>query len=1386
MINCLCLGSILTNWKKVLSLTKLNLIITKNQKNMKNLKWIVPALLSGLVCFTSLYAETGIGEAKESSELEQIVLPNPVVTDVVLPSKTASGKQIVWTSDHSSVLSADGLVNLPQETTEVKLTATADGESHTFTVSVNPRDITANKVLEYEFESDDVYTVDDVRYVKDKSGNGRDAKLLGSAKAEGTLDLTANTASGFSTNGYAIAPEGTLDGLRSYTFFMMVKPEHLNSSPRLYDFGLSAGNSLFGRASGFTAGMKYNDGTTQMVNSGRTLNTGEANYVAFVFDAKTKETKIYLNGSQVASGENIVHEPYEITTIGADTRNYIGRTQWWDSGVASSNIDYCGTMDHFQLYNIALTTEEIRDLQRPYSEPEIIEPYSGETVTEEGAWCWFADPRALHYEDEAAGINMTYVGYIDIHGAIKAMQYDFNKKQQSEVLIRSYFQPDDHDNPTFLVLPDKRVMIFYSRHTDEACFYYRVSQKPGDITSLGEEKVIKTSHNTTYPSPFILSDDPEHIYLCWRGINWHPTIAQLSIPDENDDVTFTWGPYQMVQSTGARPYAKYLSNGKDKLYVTYTTGHPDNENPNFVYFNVVDIKSKTLQDVNGNVLSNIADGPFNVNKTSSYVSTYPSTVVDNPSNQRDWVWQVSEDKNGYPVIAMVRISSGKTSHDYYYAQWTGTSWKKTFLANGGGAFHQTPGLEMCYSAGMAIDPVRPNEVYCSVPVNGVYEIVKYTVGDDGSVISKPYTSNSLKNNVRPYIIPGYNGEEPQVVWMYGEYYDWIVNEIRPLGYCTAIHRGFDFPSETADTENGLVIDETYDKAVEGTATVKDGVLVLTDKTVAELATDKLSTFSISLSPYLYASSFGGTLLSFGDVIYTVNHQTLKPVLTIGDKVYASNNILGNSDSWKYEDRGTGGIWFAPVKFGYFNLTLTYADGVLTTYVNGLIDQKVEVEGLTLDRCKIGGFNGWVEDTRVYNRALNQSEVVELTAVSQKYTLDDELIADAELEYLFVPKVALTDIVLPVKTLSGNTVTWSSSHPDVLSSTGIVTFPDEATDVKLTATVAGKSHDFIVNVQPRDYTKNMILSYTFEPEDVYEDGGKTYVKDMSGKGHDLQVMGSAKVNGVLDLTANTATGFSTNGYGLAPAGILDSLRSYTFFVEVTPSNLNKSPRIYDFGSSSGNSVFGRASALTAGVKYNWQATKMVDSPKSLTIGKSNKVAFVFEAKTKTTRIYLNGVQTVAGTDITQEVYQLAQLTQDKRNYIGRTQWWDTSEAGNNNDYCGTIDNFYMFNVALTADEIKELTEATSVNTMADMSAEGTFSLDRQLIEKGESLTLYINGDESVKGLQVTLLDMNGRVVCQWTPVASPALLDCISVASGTYVVCVTDAQGKRWSSKIMVR
>ena len=53
----------------------------------------------------------------------------------------------------------------------------------------------------------------------------------------------------------------------------------------------------------------------------------------------------------------------------------------------------------------------------------------------------------------------------------------------------------------------------------------------------------------------------------------------------------------------------------------------------------------------------------------------------------------------------------------------------------------------------------------------------------------------------------------------------------------------------------------------------------------------------------------------------------------------------------------------------------------------------------------------------------------------------------------------------------------------------------------------------------------------------------------------------------------------------------------------------------------------------------------------------------------------------------------------------------------------------------------------------------FGLDRQVIGKGENITLY--GDvrsENLKNLQVSLLDMSGRTVRRWMPSAFPVVLD----------------------------
>ena len=600
--------------------------------------------------------------------------------------------------------------------------------------------------------------------------------------------------------------------------------------------------------------------------------------------------------------------------------------------------------------------------------------YEGYEMASEGAWCWFADPRALHYENAEGTINSSYVGYIDVHGAVKAVQYDFLKGRRSEVLIRSYFQPDDHNNPTFLVLPDERVMIFYSRHTDEPCFYYRISRRAGDITTLGEEKKIPTKDNTTYPSSFILSDDPEHIYLCWRGIRWHPTIARLTLPDAEDNVQIDWGPYQMVQSTGARPYAKYCSNGKDRIMFTYTTGHPDNENPNWVYMNSVNIRTLQLEDVQGRVLSTIEEGPLQVNRKEQYAADNPAAVVDHTPGVRDWVWQVAGGKQGYPVLAMVKISGDKKQHDYYYAYWDGQAWKKVFLAHGGGHFHQTPDIERCYSGGMAIDPEHPEVVYCSVPVGGafgrVYEIVKYTVDTaTGKVEQEPVTRHSRKNNVRPYILPG-SGDSPlRLTWMHGEYFDWIVSSERP-GYPTSIYGDFRWTEEAVDLEKGKMASEWPEGGM---------LLAAGDERKVDIPREwRKGDFTLFVSVEAGDEALEGRVCAGGGWSWEADSASFKPSLALGKETVRSCNVLGTADSWSRYGRGTNGKWYPVEPYSRFTLAVVAENGNLTTYVNGLVDQCVEGD-CDLRRLVIGGCNGRINGYTVYHRALHPAEVASLTA-----------------------------------------------------------------------------------------------------------------------------------------------------------------------------------------------------------------------------------------------------------------------------------------------------------------------------------------------------------------------------------------------------------------------
>ncbi len=867
----------------------------------------------------------------------------------------------------------------------------------------------------------------------------------------------------------------------------------------------------------------------------------------------------------------------------------------------------------------------------------LINAHAQTVVADEGAWCWFADPRALHYENAGGTINATYIGYIDVHGNVKATQYDWLTHRKTDVLVRSYFQPDDHNNPTFVVLPDERVMIFYTRHTDEPCIWYRISTKPGDITALGEEKRLATSANTTYPSPFILSDDPDHIYLCWRGINWHPTIARLTMPDASDNCRFDFGPKQIVQSTGARPYAKYQSNGKDKIYVSYTTGHPDNEMPDWLYFNVIDIRQgngPVLRDLNGQQLSIINNGPFSVSKTDAYATKYPATIVDKTSSSRNWVWQITLDADENPVIAYPHIDNSKNNHVYWYARWTGSAWRTTEVQKGGHAFHQSwTNTEKCYSGGMAIDPDHVNDLYLSVPTtngqfnqSGVYEIWKYTIDDEGRVAgSEQITSNSAKNNIRPFIIPGSKNSPLRLAWMYGDYYYWMVRQGYPQGFPTAIHTDYAWQEQLTPELSETVSPRT------------DCICLDKDKT-------------LSLAFAMNSAAYSGKLFQLGNMTYTLGDDYY-PVVTIGSQSYKSQNRLLTSDDWATKSSGTSGDNH-PTKVSVWVLTMTYDGQTLTTYRNGLVDQVIPTTALEGGTASAEGSSHAIVSQSDYYAVASPLTVQSIVS-SQQADIQASL-SRVALEAIVLPAETRTDLVLPTAVM-GQTVSWRSSADQVLSPAGILAPLTADAEVTLTATSGSESRQFVVKALARDITKNL----RYEQAET------------------------------LDQQGNTAAGFTTNTFGLAPEGLLKGLRSYTVLVTVNAKTMTKQPRIYDFGSGSANSLFLRAKPLSAGIKYNGATTTMVNGATTLATNTDYQLAVTFDAATHTTRIFVNGVEDASGAANVSEPYQLYEVAADTRNYIGRTQWWDGSYAADNQDFCGTISQLRLYDVALSQREICEL-------------------------------------------------------------------------------------------------
>lgn len=391
-------------------------------------------------------------------------------------------------------------------------------------------------------------------------------------------------------------------------------------------------------------------------------------------------------------------------------------------------------------------------------------------LTEDGAWCWFQDPRAVYFD---GAHRRTYTGWMTKTGQLRIGTYDHDTEETVQTTLKESWDIDDHNTPSFLVSPDGRLTAFYARHNGKG-LYSSTTTRPEDISSWEQEVTVTTEDRITYSHPVQLSEEDNRFYVFWRGPSWKPTFA--SSVDGLD-----WSaPQILVQQPGReeddiRPYLKVVSDGKSTIHFAFTNGHPRNEDTNSVYY--IRYEAGVFYRADGTRIGTMSDLPID-HAQSDLVYDAAKT------GDRAWIWDIALDSNGFPVIAYTRLPE-ENDHRYHYARWNGTAWLDYEIAEAGGWFPQTATgeeeREVHYSGGISLSHANPSILYFSRKTGGGFQIERGETNDGGQTWAiTPLTQNADTLNVRPVVPRGYDGPGDHVLWMQGPYRHYT-------DYETAIH-----------------------------------------------------------------------------------------------------------------------------------------------------------------------------------------------------------------------------------------------------------------------------------------------------------------------------------------------------------------------------------------------------------------------------------------------------------------------------------------------------------------------------------------------------------------------------------------------------------------------
>ncbi|MBN1900941.1 BNR-4 repeat-containing protein, partial [Candidatus Sumerlaeota bacterium] len=385
-----------------------------------------------------------------------------------------------------------------------------------------------------------------------------------------------------------------------------------------------------------------------------------------------------------------------------------------------------------------------------------------------GGWCWFQDERAIIHKG-----NLVVGAVSGRGGDIKVGVYDMIQGNSSgEKILHEGFEQDDHDAPALYSRPDGSVLAMYARHgkKGDPKHYYRISA-PDNPLEWGMEKIYDHGGPTgiTYMNIYHLPKDGI-LYNFYRD---GPTFHPFFIFSEDHGETWNKGGQFIFNEikTRNRPYVRYVSNGLDRIFFSFTEAHPSSFQKKLnkgcsIYF--ASFGNGKFYNAKGDVIKDLKEqGPLTPREAE--------LIFQGDLDNIAWTSSIRLDEKGYAHIGY-SVHKTNEDHRYRYAFWDGVKWQDREVAYAGRCLYPEQDF---YTGLITLDPVDPRILYISSNVHPEtgnktgtekYEIYRARIPNDEfqkPLKWIPVTKNSLKDNIRPVCVAGDTCRV--LLWMQGNY-----------------------------------------------------------------------------------------------------------------------------------------------------------------------------------------------------------------------------------------------------------------------------------------------------------------------------------------------------------------------------------------------------------------------------------------------------------------------------------------------------------------------------------------------------------------------------------------------------------------------------------------